>query len=222
MDNIDGGTDVDTFVLTGGAATNTLTINVATTTNQLSGIPGTTIANFEQFNLSSFAGLTTITGSDANDTLISGAGNDRITGGAGNDILTGNGGNDQLFGDAGDDILTGGVGGDRLTGGAGSDRFGFNAPTEGRDSIIDFSVADDTINVSKAGFGSGLSGNNLGTINPEHFTALGPATTPSHRFIYNSTGGLFYDSDGNGTAQVQLAVLSGNPAITYEDIFVIA
>lgn len=224
-DNLNGETGTDTFILTGGAAVDKLTINVATTNNQLSDITGTTISNFERFDLSSFPGLTTMTGSDSlNDILISGAGNDRLGSGAGNDTLTGNAGNDQLIGGAGDDILTGGVGGDILTGGEGSDRFVFNASTERRDSIIDFSVAD-TIDVSKAGFGSGLSTNATNaTISLDQFRLGSTATATTHRFIYNaSTGGLFFDADGTGgTLQVQLATLSTGLGITNQDIFVIA
>jgi Ca2+-binding RTX toxin-like protein len=153
-DNINGGANVDTLVLTGGVPTNSVTINVANSTNQLSGIPGTTVLNFERFDLSQFAGSATLNGSDAlNDMLAGGAGNDRITGGALNDTLSGNGGNDQLAGRIDDDILTGGAGGDRLTGGAGADRVRFNFPSEGRDSIIDFSPPEDTIAVLGTNFG---------------------------------------------------------------------
>lgn len=218
-DNINGGANVDTFVLTAGVPTNSLTINVANSTNQLSGIPGTTVLNFEIFDLGQFAGSATLNGSDAlNDMLTGGAGNDRITGGALNDTLTGNGGNDQLAGGIGDDILTGGAGGDRLTGGAGADLFVFNAPNQGRDSIIDFSPPDDTIAVSSAGFG--LS---AGPITSAQFAAGTTATNPTQRFIYNTgTGGLFFDPDGsNGAGQVQLATLSGTPALSFQDILVI-
>lgn len=49
------------------------------------------------------------------------------------------------------------------------------------------------------------------------------AANASDRFIYNqSTGGLFFDSDGTGAAgQVQLAGLSTGLAMTDADIFVI-
>ncbi len=102
-DLFDGGTGIDALILSGGTATTALTLNVATVTNQLSGIAGLTVQNFETFNFSSFLGSLNATG---------GTGNDVITGGAGNDILNGGAGNDTLDGGAGNDTLTGGAGND--------------------------------------------------------------------------------------------------------------
>jgi Ca2+-binding RTX toxin-like protein len=49
------------------------------------------------------------------------------------------------------------------------------------------------------------------------------AADTSDRFIYNqSTGALFFDSDGTGAiAQVQIATLTTKPVIGFDDIFVI-
>jgi Ca2+-binding RTX toxin-like protein len=64
-----------------------------------------------------------ITGTGANDNIITGDGNDTINGGAGNDGITAGGGNDTINGVNGAS-LTPGLGEiDSLTGGAGSDRF---------------------------------------------------------------------------------------------------
>ena len=48
------------------------------------------------------------------------------------------------------------------------------------------------------------------------------ALDASDRFIYNqTTGGLFFDADGNGgAAQIQIATLSTGLALTHNDIFV--
>ncbi|MEO0926373.1 MAG: hypothetical protein AAFY63_10945 [Cyanobacteria bacterium J06643_13] len=60
-------------------------------------------------------------GTDANDTLIGGAGNDTLSGKDGNDRLDGNNGNDKLSGHFGQDLLKGGDGDDLLIGCQGSD-----------------------------------------------------------------------------------------------------
>lgn len=112
-------------------------------------------ANVEQLNLVSQTAING-TGNTLNNTLTGNGASNSLNGDAGNDILLGGGGIDTLIGGTGDDSLTGGAGTDRLTGGTGKDRFVFTAKTEGKDTITDFSLIDDTINVSKLGFGGGL------------------------------------------------------------------
>jgi Ca2+-binding RTX toxin-like protein len=55
-----------------------------------------------------------------------------------------------------------------------------------------------------------------GVLDVSRFTLGTSATTSSQRFIYNDkSGALFFDADGvGGTAQVRLAQLVGNPALT--------
>lgn len=77
---------------------------------------GTVIEDFR-----SGAGNDVITGNDAGNRLLGGAGNDWIAGAAGADRLEGGLGNDRLLGGDGPDRLLGGEGQDRLIGGAGSD-----------------------------------------------------------------------------------------------------
>ncbi|MEP1079566.1 Ig-like domain-containing protein [Leptolyngbya sp. PL-A3] len=115
--------------------------------------------------LNGLGGNDELLGSGGNDQLFGGTGADRLYGGAGNDRLDGGIGNDQLNGDAGrdqlvggagvdvlvggigDDSLIGGVGADRITGGAGRDVFAFRSTTEGADTITDFGVAADFIDL---------------------------------------------------------------------------
>ncbi|MGF1523106.1 MAG: esterase-like activity of phytase family protein [Leptolyngbyaceae cyanobacterium] len=85
------------------------------------------------------------------DLIRGGAGNDRIGGKGGNDTLFGDDGDDQLWGDDGDDILRGGLGNDVLTGddnsgGQGADTFVL-AIGEGTDTITDFEVGTDTLQI---------------------------------------------------------------------------
>jgi Ca2+-binding RTX toxin-like protein len=147
--------------------------------------------------------------------------NNIIKGNSADNSLFGEAGNDTLESNEGNDSLYGGAGNDRLTGGVGNDIFGFNNFSEGVDTITDFSVADDFIQVSAAGFGGGLT---AGSFDPGQFTIGSAATTGDQRFIYNSaTGGLFFDADGNGGgAQTQFAKLSTGLALTDANFRVIA
>lgn len=77
---------------------------------------GTVIEDFR-----SGAGNDVITGNDAANRLLGGAGDDWISGGAGADRLEGGPGSDRLLGGEGADRLLGGEGSDRLIGGPGGD-----------------------------------------------------------------------------------------------------
>jgi Ca2+-binding RTX toxin-like protein len=162
-----------------------------------------------------------LTGGSKADTISGGGGNDTLTANSGNDTLNGGNGNDTLIGGAGNDKLTGGTGTDTLTGGTKVDRFIVNASNQGIDTITDFTVVDDSIEVSASGFGGGLVAN--AAITAAQFRIGTGATTASHRFIYNTNNGaLFFDADGNGlTAQVQIATLTAGLAMTNNDIFAI-
>jgi Ca2+-binding RTX toxin-like protein len=144
------------------------------------------------------------------------------TGNGLNNTITGNSANNTLNAGAGNDILIGGTGNDILTGGAGSDRFTFNSRNQGIDRITDFSVFDDTIFASAAGFGSGLVVG--GAIAVSQFVIGSTATTSSQRFIYDrNNGSLFFDQDGTGAiGKIQFATLNTGLALTNADIFVTA
>lgn len=68
-----------------------------------------------------------------------------------NDVLWAMGGNDTLSGGAGDDILMGGYGTDVLTGGSGADTFVFRAEEARNDTISDFNINEDRIDLSGLG-----------------------------------------------------------------------
>lgn len=104
-------------------------------------------------------------GGSGADKLVGGRGKDYLNGGADNDVLKGNGGADYLAGDTGSDVLIGGGGHDFLDGGADNDVlnggkgndtfltgegedvlvFKFN---EGKDTVLDFTVGEDLIDLS--------------------------------------------------------------------------
>ncbi|WP_099069623.1 calcium-binding protein [Nostoc linckia] len=165
------------------------------------------------------------TGDAGNNSIAGGTGNDNLNGGAGNDTITGGGGNDILTGGSGNDLLVGGSGNDTLTGNDGADIYRFTAPSDRLDTIIGFSgAAGDKIQISAVSFGGGLVAGNL---TPDRFRSgagITTANTANQRFIYNTTNGaLFYDADGSlgGSAPLQIATLSGNPALNNTNLVVI-
>ncbi|MBX9259480.1 calcium-binding protein, partial [Desmonostoc muscorum CCALA 125] len=148
---------------------------------------------------------------------------ENILTGGGNDNIIGSGANNGIVAGAGNDTIVGGLGNDTLTGNAGADHFRFRSFNEGVDRITDFSVLNDTIDVSAAGFGGGLVAGAF--ITSAQFVIGAVATDAFDRFIYNSTSGaLSFDRDGSlGTFnQFQIATLSAGLAMTNNDIFVIA
>ncbi len=168
-------------------------------------------------------------GGVGDDNLDGGAGIDNLLGGDGEDIVLGGTGNDNLVGGGDNDTLIGGSGKDTLTGGLGSNDFVYNNIKEGGDTIADLiansPLFDDSILVSAAGFGGGLTPGAFITAN--EFNLGAAATDPSDRFIYNqTTGELFFDIDGVGSLNQQLLVTLSNPAsntnFSNTDISVIA
>ncbi|HET6521965.1 MAG TPA: hypothetical protein VFG47_19410, partial [Geminicoccaceae bacterium] len=95
-----------------------------------------------------FEGDDLLRGLGGNDELFGQAGADRLFGAAGNDTLNGGPGNDRLNGGAGNDILIPGVGRDQLAGGAGADTFRMDNLRGGVNTIFDFTLGQDVIDVS--------------------------------------------------------------------------
>ncbi len=163
------------------------------------------------------------TGSSGTDTLIR---IENLTGSNYNDQLTGNGLDNVLNGGNGNDLLIGGMGNDILTGGAGQDIFRFDAllnSASNRDTIRDFNVRDDTIELDRGIF-TALS--EAGTLDP-HWLRAGTGCTSAadsdDYVIYNkTTGALYYDADADGPGDaVQIATLSSGLALTNLDFLVV-
>ena len=191
---LDGGTGVDTASYLYGTAG--VTVSLATTGAQATGGSGT----------DTLLGIEYLTGSNYNDSL---------TGSAIVNILTGGTGNDTL---------AGGLGNDLLVGGAGQDLFVFDSlpnATSNKDTLNDFSVADDTLQLENAIF-TALA---AGTVAADSFLSgagLSTAADANDFLIYNTTtGALFYDPDGLGaSAAIQFATLSTHPALSAGDFVV--
>jgi len=109
-DRYDGGSGTDTysFELTTAAATASLTLGTASST---------------QTGSDTLVSIENLTGSSGNDSLEGNSGVNFLRGGDGNDTLIGLAGNDTLIGGLGNDTLNGGSGRDSMVGGAGDDTY---------------------------------------------------------------------------------------------------
>ncbi len=102
------------------------------------------------------AGDDTLNGGGGVDNILGELGEDTLDGGNGNDVLRGGDAGDTLIGGAGADALFGDGGDDFLTGGAGADRFVIRA-NEGFDTITDFEIGTDVIDLSVNAFFSNFA-----------------------------------------------------------------
>ncbi|WP_198402482.1 calcium-binding protein [Rhodobacter sp. CZR27] len=217
-DLITGGEGNDTLV--GGLGNDTLRGNAGSDSAYFVG----TSSAFINLNVTSAQdtghGLDTLL---AIENVTTGSGSDRLTGNAARNVLNGEGGNDIIDGGAGADVLLGRGGSDILIGGIGADAFVFDAAigAENLDTIIDFSVPDDTIRLDDVIF-TALS---RGALAAGAFVAnaSGLAADAADRIIYETdTGTLLYDADGaGGGGAIQIAMLGSGLALSHADFLVI-
>lgn len=134
-----------------------------------------------------------------------------ITGNGARNTLLGLDGNDTIEGGTGGDTITGGAGADRLRGGEGADVFIYTSASEGRDRLIGYNGLEDTLVISAAGFGGGLTtltdlllqGRYIASATPVANSAAGIG-----QFIWEfDAGRLWWDADGAGGAAAALIAL---------------
>lgn len=155
---------------------------------------------------------------------------ENASGGTGNDFLRGNGaantlnggaGNDTLIGLAGDDTLIGGFGNDTLSGGDGSDVFVFNTMPSAVDTVSDYTVGIDLIQLDHSIF----SQLQTGELDMNLFQAgiFSSGQDADDRIIFNlSSGALFYDADGSNEGEaLQIAILQGVSTLSSADFLVV-
>ncbi|WP_089267960.1 hypothetical protein [Tardiphaga sp. OK246] len=101
-------------------------------------------------------GADSLSGGDSDDYLVGGngnnglfgdAGNDSLNGGFQNDYIVGGAGDDGMFGSDGNDQFLSGAGTDWMVGGRAADTFVF-AKGDGVDTVADFNVLEDHINIA--------------------------------------------------------------------------
>ena len=244
-DNVENGSIVvgTSINLVGNALANTLTAGAGA--NALDGKGGSDTASYATATaavkvslalagtqdtggsgLDSLTSIESLVGSAYGDTLSGSGAANRLEGGTGADSLVGGGGADCLLGGVGNDSLAGGAGLDQLTGGAGRDVFRFDtAPstTGNRDTLVDFNVADDTIQLENAIFTALGATGTLAAGLLRAGAGVQTAGDANDFLLYNTTtGALFYDADGSGTgkAPIQLATLTGVPGLTNLDFVI--
>jgi len=177
--------------------------------------------------IDTIAGFERLTGSPNGDSLSGNSGTNLIRGGNGKDSVSGGGGADTLYGDANDDLLRGGTGKDILYGGSGKDAFRFDTTpdsTTNVDRIMDFSVADDTIQLENAIF-TRFGKTATGPIPSSSFKAniTGVPSDANDYLVYETdTGELFYDTNGNAAGgATQIALLGVNLSLTAADFVLV-
>lgn len=147
IENVEGGAGGDS--ITGDAGANILRGEAGADTLDGAGGNDRLYGDGEADSIHGGAGDDLAYGGAGNDTLSGDDGLDTLNSGDGDDLLAGNAGNDDLNGDAGADTLAGGDGSNDLTGGAGADSFVIaTSEEETTDTIHDFSVGEDTIDLS--------------------------------------------------------------------------
>jgi GH18 family chitinase len=197
-----------TITFAAGASTATLTIDpTGDSTVESNETVVLTLASGTGYTIGTTTAVTgTITNDDTAGLLIGDATNNNLVGGSGNDTFLGLGGNDTL------------------TGGLGADKFRFNSPSEGMDTITDFSKAQgDKIELFGTGFNSLVWTDGVtNALAPSLFSIGTSANSWTNRIIYNNSNGIVYfDADALGSgSQVALAQLSPGLNLTNQDFIV--
>lgn len=198
-DILKGGLGAD--ILDGGGGTDTadysssrsgVTINLATGLATGGDASGDILSAIE--NISGSFGKDVLTGSTLANVLLGRGGDDLLDGGVNADHLIGGSGQDRLIGGQGVDILEGR---------GGADTFVLSNLASSADTIMDFEVGKDHIEISAALFGGDLLAG-VALTNPQfEINNTGLASTKEAIFIFNErTGELFYDVNGSGGGEI--------------------
>lgn len=199
QDSFDGGSGYD--VIRAGA--NNATLNWDGSIVDVEAISGGGFANVK---------ILGGTGADAID--LSGFALDSIS------VIDGYSGNDTITGSTGADMIRGGVGVDTLAGGLGADIFDYDRVAEsskasGSDTITDFDVSSDKIDLQTIDANSKVAGN-------DSFTFIGGAAfsgAAGELRVEQVGGNTFVLGDTNGDRHADLSIiLTGNHDLTAANV----
>jgi Ca2+-binding RTX toxin-like protein len=233
-DSLVGGGGADTLTgslgddtLVGGAGNDTYVVSGKDQLSEASGGGTDTVKSGGSFTLGANLEKLILTGS-ANAGGTGNGGANTLSGNAGANSLSGLGGADTLFGLGGNDALRGGTGNDTLNGGGGNDAFVFDTAlnaTGNVDRIADFVHGADRIRLDDDVFTALAGATALTAAQFRSGAGVTTAADADDRILYDtSTGALYYDRDGNGSAAaaIKFAVLAGSPdALSASDFAVI-
>jgi Ca2+-binding RTX toxin-like protein len=143
-------------------------------------------------------------------------------GSANGDTIVGSNLADDLSGAGGDDRLAGSGGDDRLTGGSGADTFVFERFTEGLDTVTDFAVGTDLIEINASNFGGGLVANGAVQVFIAASAAGFSSAGTDGRFIFDNqgtdAGTLYWDVNGeSGADAIAIGKFTGVAALSATD-----
>jgi Ca2+-binding RTX toxin-like protein len=153
-----------------------------------------------------------------------GDGPEAFDSGANRITIQGDAADNTITGTSMADTITGGAGADRITLGSGRDTLVFNS-LSGADIIADYVVADDSIQLSAAVFTTLGSVGALAATSFESGAGLKAAATAAGRVVYDtSTGNLYYDADGSGSAvaAVLVGTFTNAPTLVAGEFSIIA
>ena len=228
-DILRGGEGNETDVLNGGTGIDTVDYSDLTMGFQAGGLivnlsTGRTSGSF-YVGRDQLVSIENANGTNGADTLTGGTDSNRLRGLAGDDRLLGLAGADTLEGGTGRDTLIGGKGNDSLTGGDQADAFVFNTALSGRtnvDRITDFDAVDKIhleTDIFRA-IGASLSAAEFKLI--ASGTSFATVDASDHLIYQKSTGKLYYDPDGSGSAaRVLFAQVDANTQLSLDDFVMI-
>lgn len=198
-DYLDGGTGIDRVQLAAGGTELIADLQSGLVQDGTGG--NDTVIGFELI-IGNVAGRNTISGSDADETIIGGASfGDVLWGNGGNDSIIASGGNDTVDGGSGNDTLSGGSGGDSLIGGSGLDWVDYTFAGFGLVAIIDSRYSIYNTDIALGDSYSGVEGL-IGSSNGDFLAGddgLNGLDGGDGNDLLFGLGGLDYLIGGNGS-----------------------
>ncbi|WP_320171304.1 FecR domain-containing protein [Maridesulfovibrio sp.] len=213
-DTMDGGDGIDTLVVDSSSGE-----FVSLLPEIASGSEGEDyVLNIE--NIIGGSGGDNLHGCNGSNVIDGAGGNDTIHGYDGADTILGGYGNDLIYGGSGDDTLRGSQGTDTIYSENGHDIFYYGSTTEGEDVIQDFQRNFDDFMFSSSSFdrNAGFATVDSGYTGTGNLDGNTGATDTDPYFVFDASGNLWYDSNGEDPEGASLIALLGSGTMTDSDI----